>query len=447
MLFELSKYRSLLLAPFLLAALWLGATERSATPEAVARAVAADLAAGRFAAVTARFAPQVASALPEERLKEVWTSLPAQVGTFGGAGEPRVETVGAVSVVTVPMRFDRVPLDMRVSVDADGTIVGLFFAPAQVPASPWSAPPYASPSAFREEEVLVGRDPWALPGTLTLPAGKTKVPAVVLVHGSGPHDRNETIGPNRPFQDLAWGLASRGVAVLRYEKRTKVHAGKLATLRGLTVREETMDDARAAVSLLRARPEIDSTRVFLLGHSLGGTLAPRIALEEPGLAGLVILAGATRPIPDLMVEQTEYIASLGGEPDAGVRKRIAELKADAARARAAKPGDGPSILGAPPSYWADLNEYDPVEAAKKVKRPMLILQGERDYQVTAKDLARWREALAGRPYVTIRTFADLNHLFMLGKGKGTPTEYDRAGHVAPSVVEAVVAFVKGADLP
>lgn len=441
MFLEISK--PILLASLLLSLRSAAPLRAAESPEAAGRAVAADLAARRYSAVTARFSAEVAAALPEAKLREVWESLPAQVGAFRGAGEPRVSTMGAITVVTVPLRFERMGLDMRLSLTPDGKVGGLFFAPAEAPPSAWSAPPYASPASFREEEVVVGKEPWALRGTLTLPGRAGKAPAVVLVHGSGPNDRNETIGPNRPFQDLAWGLASRGVAVLRYEKRTKAYPEKMAALSTLTVREETTDDARAAVALLRARADVDPARVYLLGHSLGGTLAPRIALEEPGLAGLVILAGATRPLPDLVVEQTEYLAALGGAPDGEAAKRIAALKADAARARAAKAGDTGSALGAPASYWADLNAYDAAAAAKKVRKPMLILQGARDYQVTAKDLARWHEALDGRADVRMRSYPELNHLFMPGEGKASPAEYDRSGHVDPRVVEDVAAFVKG----
>ena len=132
----------------------------------------------------------------------------------------------------------------------------------------------------------------------------------MLVHGSGPNDRDETLGPNKPFRDLAWGLADRGIAVLRYDKRTSVYGGKMAGNKNLTVREETIDDALLAVKLLRGRPDIDPKRIFILGHSLGGMVAPRIGADDPSLAGLIILAGATRPLPDVAREQLEYIASL-----------------------------------------------------------------------------------------------------------------------------------------
>jgi pimeloyl-ACP methyl ester carboxylesterase len=132
---------------------------------------------------------------------------------------------------------------------------------------------------------------------LSLPSGAGPLPAIVLVHGSGQHDRDETIGPNKPFRDLAWGLASRGIAVLRYEKRTRQHQQRVAQLEnGFTVKEEAIDDAGAAVALLRNRTGIRANRIYVLGHSLGAMLAPRIAAADPAVAGLVLMAGPVRSL-------------------------------------------------------------------------------------------------------------------------------------------------------
>ena len=324
--------------------------------------------------------------------------------------------------------------------------VGAAMAPGRGKGSaPWNPPPYADAAKFTSLEVTVGAAPTELGGTLTLPksadATGSKVPAVVLVHGSGPSDRDESIGPNRPFRDIAEGLATRGIAALRYDKRTKVYPGQFNA--SSTVREETIDDVLAAVALLASRPEIDRGQIVILGHSLGGALAPRIAAGGQGIGGIVMLAAESRPLPVVLVEQIEYIASLSGPPDDTTRKRIDAIKAEAARAMAAKADDGKSMLGIPAAYWADLNTYDPAAAAAKLTLPMLILQGERDYQVTAADFSRFTTALAGHPNVTIREFSNLNHLFMAGEGKSRPEEYRRPGHVDQSVIETIAAFVSG----
>jgi hypothetical protein len=282
---------------------------------------------------------------------------------------------------------------------------------------------------------------------LTLPKGDGPFAAAVLVHGSGPHDRDESIGPNKPFRDLAWGLASQGVAVLRYEKRTKEHAAKMAAIKDrLTVKEETVDDAVTAAALLRSRREIDKKRIFIIGHSLGALLAPQIGVRDPDLAGLILLAGNTRPLEDVLLDQVSYILSLDGGPGETHKEELEKVKKQVARVKDQKlSADTPASempLGAPAAYWLSLRDYRPADIALRVRRPFLILQGERDYQVTMDDFAGWKKALGARPNVTLKSYAGLNHLFMDGEGKARPAEYDKAGHFAREVVDDIAGWIK-----
>ncbi len=164
--------------------------------------------------------------------------------------------------------------------------------------------------------MTIGADAWKLGGTLLVPTGKPPFPAVVLVHGPGPNDRDESIYSNKIFADLAEGLASRGIAALRYDKRTKIYAAKMSEM-DYTVQQETVEDAVRAAALLRRQPEIDPNRIFIIGHSLGGYLAPRIADRDGRLAGLVFLAANARPVEIMALEQNEYIANSGRRPFAG----------------------------------------------------------------------------------------------------------------------------------
>ena len=173
------------------------------------------------------------------------------------------------------------------------------------------------PSGVIEREVIVP-GPVPLPGTLTLPSGKGPFRGVVLVHGSGAGDRDETVGGNTPFRDIAWGLAQRGIVVLRYDKRSKVAPAWFAKA-GFTVYDETIQDALGALTLLRQQPEIEATLTVVLGHSLGGMVAPRIALADSKLAGVIVMAGATRvELPAQMERQYRYIASVSGADSAAV---------------------------------------------------------------------------------------------------------------------------------
>jgi dienelactone hydrolase len=413
---------------------------------AAARAFIDHLAKGEHEAAARPFTERMREAAPPARLGAIWKSIEAQMGAFRRIVGTRVETIGGFEAVFVTSEFEEATVDLQVTFDSDGRIAGFFVRPVETgkteaPAG-WTAPVYADQARFREEEVTVGSGEWALPGTLTIPAGEGPFPALVLVHGSGPHDRDETIGPNKPFKDLAWGLASRGIAVLRYEKRTKAHGLKLLGMSGLTAREEIVDDVIAGANLLRGRKEIDPKRTFVLGHSLGGTLIPRIGKADPGLAGLIVMAGAARPLEDLLLEQVPYIASVDGTVTEAEKKQIEDVKAAVEAIRNLKEGSKEAPLGVPASYWLDLKGYHPPAAARELKQPFLILQGGRDYQVTMEDYELWRKGLGDRQDVTFKVYPDLNHLFVEGKGKATPEEYGRPGHVAAGVVEDIARWIK-----
>lgn len=308
-------------------------------------------------------------------------------------------------------------------------------------------PDYVTPASFREQRVTVGAETeWALPATLTLPAGKGPFPAVVLVHGSGPNDRDETVGSNKPFQDLAGGLASQGIAVLRYDKRTFAHRGNAAALPNLTVKEETVDDALTAVALLRHTPEIDPKRIFVLGHSLGGMLVPRIGqADRSDIAGFIVFAGATRPLEDEWVRQYEYIYGLDGQITPKEQAEIDEYKRQATRIKQLTAADASRkelLLLIPPSYWLDLKGYVPPTAALRLKQPLLILQGERDYNVTMDAFRDWQTALANRTNTSFKSYPKLDHLFLEGTGPASPTDYLKPRNIPKYVVDDIAAWIK-----
>ncbi len=401
------------------------------------------LAKGDYIKAVAMFDSTMRSVMPEAKLKQTWETLTAQVGALKAMPGVTVQKYQAYDIVLVTCQCERKTFDTRVVFDGTGRIAGLFFAEA---ASEYKPPLYVNRAAFKEEEVIVGSGEWSLHGTLSVPSGEGPFPALVLVHGSGPNDRDETIGPNKPFRDLAWGLASKGVAVLRYEKRTKEHASKLlAQLGTLTVKEETIDDALAAVALLRQTKSVDPNRIYVLGHSLGGMLVPRIGRLDAGIAGFVVLAGATRPLVDMMLEQTTYILGLKGALSGADKKKLDEIRNQVDKIKNLKQSDvgsSETILAAPPSYWLDLRGYDPPEVARTLAHPMLVLQGERDYQVTMVDFERWKAALSGRSNVEFKSYPKLNHLFIEGDGKSVPSEYDKSGHVASYVVGDIAQWIK-----
>jgi dienelactone hydrolase len=407
---------------------------------------------GDFTGACRLFDSNMVQAFPEARLKETWLQLIGQVGPF-----QKLLTCQAVEkqgywIVTVSCQFEKVPIDFRVSFNQSGQIAGLNYQPAPA-ASLYHPPAYVHAAAFREVEVTVGSGEWALPGTLSLPEGAGPLPAVVLVHGSGPQDRDETIGPNKPFRDLAWGLASQGIAVLRYDKRTKVHAEKMAPeLRArMTVQEEVIDDALCAVQLLRQAPGIDPGSIYVLGHSLGATLAPRIGQQDPSIAGLIVMAGMTRPLEDTILDQYTYLYNLSGPMTDEQKAELEQLKAKVARVKDPNLSDQVPAkdlpLDVPAAYWLALRGYQPAEVAKSLAMRIFVLQAGRDYQVTVQgDFPAWQEALADKPNATLKLYPKLFHLFIAGEGPATPQAYLVEGHVSQEVIQDIAGWIKNSKV-
>jgi len=416
-----------------------------------ARAMLDALNRGDFKAAAIDFDETMMNVSGPDKLAEFWTQAPNQLGAFKKQTAARREQLGPYEIALVTCEFEKTTLDARVVFDKAGKIAGFQFVPSLPPAK-YEPPLYAEPAKFEEREVTVGSGDWALPGTLAVPKDKGPFAALVLVHGSGPNDRDETIGPNKPFKDMAWGLAGRGIAVLRYEKRTRVFGPKMladpAFAASFTVKEETIDDALEAVRLLKRMPEIDGQKIFVLGHSLGGMLIPRIAIsaKDLGVAGFIIMAGLTRPLEETFLQQMTYILNLDGQLSEEDKKRLEEIKATIAKIQGLKEADVSSrekLLFAPPSYWLDLRGYDPPDLALKVEKPMLILQGSRDYQVISQDFENWKKALAARADVEFKLYPRLNHLFFEGQGIPKPDEYTLVhGSVAEYVIADIAAFIR-----
>jgi dienelactone hydrolase len=408
------------------------AAQTSPDPAALARKALDHVLAGQYADFLQMSTADVQKSLPEAEMAK----LGAMIKTYGAlekVGDPTTVRSGPNSIFVFPARFATQNINFRIIINSSGQVSGFFQLPGGVN---WQRPEYSKPDTFKEREVTVGEGEWKLPGTLTVPVGAGPFPAAVLVHGSGPNDRDETVGGAKVFKDLAEGLASRGIVVLRYEKRTMQYRARVASIAKLTVQEETVDDAVKAIALLRSQPEVNGNKIFVIGHSLGAYVAPRIAEADGKLAGMVLMAGNVRPLEDLLVEQAEYMGIKGDQ--------LERSKALQAKVKKLEPADedSPALGGLPVSYWLDLKDYDPAAAAKKLAIPMLILQGERDYQATMTDFGLWKAAVGSSKGVVMKSYPSLNHLFVAGEGKSLPAEYGKPGHVAPAVIDDIAKFIK-----
>lgn len=397
-----------------------------------------------FATAHEYFSDAAKAQVPVEAMPQVLAQFTAGFGEFKSVKE--IRTAADASRVLVVVEFEKSSENLGFAFDSQGKIAGFRLAPTEN-TSRYQPPNYVEPGAFVEKNVTIGSGEWVLPGTLTLPKDKSKSPAVVLIHGSGPQDRDETSSnpSNKMFKDIAWGLATKGIAVLRFDKRSLVYGQKIAKLKGFTVKEESVDDAILAVELLRRTPEVDSKSIFVAGHSLGGMLIPRIGQRDKDLAGLIILAGLTRRLEDTYLDQIVYISTLDGSISDSEQKEIEQIKKLVAAVKKLKLTDAAeteTLLSLPVAYWVDLNNYDPVREGRKLKQPVLILQGESDYNVTMVDFAAWRKALGNRKNVALRSYPNLHHSFMrTSLVKSTPQEEKKSGNVEEVVVSDLADWI------
>ncbi len=303
-----------------------------------------------------------------------------------------------------------------------------------------------------EEKILVGKEtPYPLEGILILPENSpSPSPAVVLVHGSGPLDRDETVGANTPFKDIAEYLAKNGVAAIRYDKRTKIYGKQMIKTHPeeITVKEETIEDALLAAEMLRDDVRIDAEKIFLLGHSLGGMLAPRIA-DRGNFAGIIILAGSPRTLREIMIDQNMTLLEELGKPLRFIAsKQIAKFqkKFNTVPELSEEEAKKTKILGKTYAWYFKEMENHPAEGyLRSCETPLLILQGKEDFQVSAeKDFALYQKLCEAKPEVTMKLYEGLNHLFMpsrFGKIKKARKEYNIPQKVTDEVLKDIASWI------
>jgi dienelactone hydrolase len=304
------------------------------------------------------------------------------------------------------------------------------------------------------EKVIIGEgSEYPLNGLLTLPSNlSSPAPAVVFVHGSGASNMDEKVGKLTPFKDLAEGLASHGIASIRYDKRTFTHGFKMATDKKLevTVMEETIDDAILAAELLKQDHRIDPERIFIIGHSMGGMLAPRIDAQGGNFRGLIIMAGSPRKLEEIMFDQNEMVLkTTKGFVHWIVRKQVAKLsrlfdglyQLTDQQAKKKKVGGGTTLY-----YFKEMGSHPAEDYLKNLEKPMLILQGEKDFQASAeKDFAAYKALLADKANVTFRLYPGLNHAFVpavyedIMKAK---QEYGIEQHIGEAVISDIAGWIK-----
>jgi predicted esterase len=344
--------------------------------------------------------------------------------------------------LNIPFTSQQVDYNCTIRFDYSGRIDELNVSAVQ-PEIQYTRPVYDNTANYTEQQVTFGDGVWRLPATLTIPKGKGPFPVVILVHGSGASDRDESLGPLKPFRDIAVGLAQKNIAVLRYEKRTLEHSTKMKLIGNFTMIEEFEQDAYAAAEYLKSVEQIDSSNIILLGHSQGGYFLPKMLSDDKSetfKAG-IIMSGCTRPIYQLILDQYEYLMGKGlvSKEQYEYLKGQTEMLNDSSF-YAKNPPEGYTLGNE--YYYNYMKNYDVLDIARALKKPMLVLQGERDYQVRADvDFSTWKKVFTGKQNVSFKLYEKLNHMYTEGEGDCLPSEYMISANIPQYVIDDIGAFV------
>lgn len=347
---------------------------------------------------------------------------------------------GANTYAIVPIQGSLSDVNLQITFDKDKNIVG--FSYEEYDENSFTEEKEI-PEGIIEEDFSFNSEGYVIPGTLTTPAGGQTYPLVILVHGWGSIDRDGSIFQNKPFRDIAWGLAERGIASYRYDKRTYLYKEEIENNKELTVYNETIYDAVAAANTARELKNVDPDRVYILGHSHGGYLLPRIA-EEYEAAGYILMSSPAQHMKHYLKDQYEYLAmedqQISHEEHTVINQIISQLNL---LERPSRIPEEEKIRGFYKNYWIDLNQYNPISIAGKIEEPVLVLQGERDYQVTMKQYNLWRSTYEDSANWNFLSYPSLNHFMMEGEGNSYSAEYREKHYVNDQVIQDIADFILG----
>lgn len=298
--------------------------------------------------------------------------------------------------------------------------------------------PEVSNGLFVEVELVANVNDMSLDGAFIKPSGVDTFPVVIIVHGSGPSSMNGSVGANTPYKDIAIALAEvGGVGSYRYDKSTYAYPEKFEGKQDLTVYEETINDVVLIAKMIEEREDV--SEVYILGHSLGGHLIPLIA-KETNADGYIIMAGSYRPLQDLVLQQYHYLSNLDGEVTDEEQDNIDYIEEIVARFEDIDAvDDSEMLLGAYKKYWEFLINYDIKAEALAMDKPVFVVQGERDYQVTMEDFNLWKEV--GNDNFSFMSYPDLNHLMYPGEGAPNPSEYQVKSEISADLIKDIVNWI------
>ena len=343
-----------------------------------------------------KFEKNLADKLSIDELKSIWESILVYSGKLNSYRFNCSESFNnnEFQIDYFTCEFELKTIDLKIVLNKNEKIAGFFLVPihqCNIEKSNYTAAPYHNQKLYRESDIEIKNDTLLLKASLCLPITNKTHSICIFIHGSGAYDRDETIGENKPFKDIAHGLASNAIASIRFDKRTFSYKELPSEM---TIKEEVTNDVESIIKYILEDKQLKELDMYLIGHSLGGMLAPKIASENKTIKGCILMAANARRLDHLLIPQMEYLAKLDGQVDIDEQNQLKRARKQLNYLNDSLSLNAPSNklpLNLPASYWMSLKEYNQTETVQNLQIPILFLQGKRDYQVTMDDYRLWKK--------------------------------------------------------
>lgn len=405
------------------------------------RQVAETLSKHKYKKVYRCFDKNLKSKISADKLEEIWSGLESINGELKQVDDVVTEQINDSRRQTGVLKFTTAALKLIVSFNANDRINGIFISQMG-----YSLPEYGRDLAVGKRFIAFNSHDNILSGELVIPKNCNQCPVVILVHGSGPNDKDETIGPNKVFKDLALGLAAKGVASFRYDKRFKLYPDKMKE--PFDIYDETVNDAITAYDVLNRDTSLNFGKYVMLGHSLGAYAIPLLTDSLKQLNGAVLFSSNARRFEDLIVYQMNYLTSWDGEITPEEAELVATNLKNAEKIRNGLFTDSTSaeelLAYWPGKFWNSIKDYNPVNTlSQQDSMHFFVMQGEKDYQITMVDYKIWLDKVGNNSNVTMRSYPNLSHLFTPTKSeKPGPSDYFYPNNVSELAINDIADWIR-----
>jgi dienelactone hydrolase len=401
-----------------------------------------------FQKITNHVAPIYRAYYSAITLEKDWAEL---IGTYGAYKSHRIFNLNANAAgyfsSSAEITFSYLPFVLSLSFDSSWQVLSIAFSQSH---KIHVTPKYVNVELFNENNFKIKHDLYELNASLCLPLSEGKTSLVILIGESGPTDKDGSYDINMPYKDLAWGLSSRGIATFRMDKRAVSHGIQMMYQRNnyesFTCREDYLDDLYKAIDTLVQIPSIDTNSIYIIGHGQGGMLIPLICKEKPLIKGGVFLGVNHKRVQEMMIDQYHYLTKVTPAKKAEFDLQINRAQYSMSKKLNPLTEHKYMPFEVQATYWVWLNNYPHVKLAKKMDRPLLILQGERDYQVSNENFELWKKSLKNKKNVGFKSYPMLNHLFEEGTGESTYSEYFTKNNIPEYVINDIYNWLLQSQL-